>query len=282
MSDTLVALETLAQHLDDPDWAVVDCRFDLADHAAGEQAYRQAHIPGAAYAHMEDVLSGSITAQTGRHPLPDPQALCRWLGGHGIGKQTQVVVYDSSGGAMAVRLWWLMRWLGHEKVALLDGGWPAWQSAGMPTQNELPDFEQTQFIGQANAAMVLSTAQIADALGSDQWTLLDARTAERYRGEQEPIDPVAGRIPGALNLPLQQHLDASGRFKSAEALREMYLALLGDTPAEQVVAMCGSGVTACHNLLAMQIAGLPGARLYAGSWSEWIRDPQRPVATGPS
>jgi len=281
MYDTLVDPQTLATHLGDPDWVVIDCRFDLADHAAGERAYQAAHIPGAAYAHMEHVLSGPITPSSGRHPLPDPQALCEWLGRHGIGTHTQVAVYDHSGGAMAVRLWWLLRWLGHYRAALLDGGWPAWQAAGLPTEQQLPRFSTRPFCGGTpDDDMLLSTQQIVAALGSDRWLLIDARTAERYRGEHEPIDPVAGHIPGAINLPLQQHLNEDGSFKSAQQLRDLYLPLIGERPLHDVAVMCGSGVTACHNLLALEIAGLHGARLYAGSWSEWIRDPQRPLASG--
>jgi thiosulfate/3-mercaptopyruvate sulfurtransferase len=280
MNDALIDCATLAQHLDDPAWAVVDCRFDLADTNAGERAYREAHIPGARYAHMDTVLSGPITPDSGRHPLPAPDALCRWLGEQGIGNASQVVVYDHSGGAMAVRLWWLLRWLGHEQVALLDGGWPAWLSAGLPTEATSPRLAAKAFSGTPHHDMLLSTQQIVDDLDSGRWLLIDARTAERYRGEHEPIDPVAGRIPGSLNLPLQQHLNADGTFKSAQQLREMYLPLIGNHPLPQVAALCGSGVTACHNLLALHIAGLHGARLYAGSWSEWIRDPERPVATG--
>lgn len=280
MNDALVDCATLAQHLHDPQWAVVDCRFDLADTAAGERAYHEAHIPGARYAHIDQVLSSPITPDSGRHPLPDPDALCHWLGTHGIGNDSQVVVYDHSGGAMAARLWWLLRWLGHEQVALLDGGWPAWLSAGLPTESTMRSFSLRPFHGTPSDRMLLSTRQIVDDLGSGRWLLIDARTAERFRGEQEPIDPVAGHIPGALNLPLQQQLNADGSFKSPQQLSGLYRPLVGDHPLDRVATLCGSGVTACHNLLAMHIAGLRGARLYAGSWSEWIRDPLRPVATG--
>lgn len=280
MPDTLIDCVTLAARLEDPGWAVVDCRFDLADHAAGERGYAEAHIPGAVYAHMETVLSGPITPQTGRHPLPDPQQLCRWLGDQGIDNRTQVVVYDRSGGSMAVRLWWLLRWLGHRPVALLDGGWQAWLDADLPVQKETPARRATGFRGEPNPAMLLEARRILDGLDSGRWLLIDARTAERFRGEKEPIDPVAGRIPGALNLPLQEHLNPDGSFKAAAQLRELYQPLIGNRPVDQVATMCGSGVTACHNLLAMEIAGYRGARLYAGSWSEWIRDPSRPVATG--
>lgn len=280
---TLIDCRQLAARLDDPDWRIFDCRFDLADTTRGERDYRAAHVPGAIYAHLDRDLSGPITAQSGRHPLPDPGALCRWLGLHGIRENTQVVAYDDSGGTMAVRLWWLLRWLGHAQVALLDGGWQAWQGAALPTdQAPRSPAAVADFRCRPDWRQVVTSNEImrqAEGGGSGM-LLIDARSAQRFRGEVEPIDPVAGHIPGAINLPLQQNLAADGRFLPAGDLRALYQGALADRPAHDVVAMCGSGVTACHNLLAMAIAGLPGGRLYAGSWSEWIRDPSRPVATG--
>jgi thiosulfate/3-mercaptopyruvate sulfurtransferase len=281
--ETLLNCRQLAERIDRPDWRIFDCRFDLAATQRGEQSYAQAHLPGAFYAHLDRDLSSPITPQSGRHPLPDVDRLCTWLGDHGVGNDTQVVVYDDTGGTMAVRLWWLLRWLGHYKVALLDGGWQAWTQAGLPQQKTAPPAaEAVQFKGSADPAQLVSSEALERELkdGGDQLQLMDARTPERFRGEAEPIDTVAGHIPGAFSLPLQDNLDSDGRFKPASSLRAMYLEAFAGRPPESMVAMCGSGVTACHNLLAMEIAGLHGGRLYAGSWSEWIRDAARPVATG--
>ena len=281
--NTLIDCETLAGRLGDPSWCVFDCRFDLADTQRGERAHAATHVPGAFYAHIDRDLSGPITPQSGRHPLPDPALLCDWLGRHGVGSDTQVVVYDDSGGTMAVRLWWLLRWLGHTRVAVLDGGWPAWQAAAMPVEDTPPQAASaTSFAGQPDWKQVVTTATIATQLETHGAAILvmDARTRERFRGDAEPIDPVAGHIPNAINVPLVDNLDRNGRFKDPAALHALYAPALAGRPASDVAAMCGSGVTACLNLLAMEIAGLQGGRLYAGSWSEWIRDPGRPVATG--
>lgn len=281
--ETLIDCETLATRLADPAWRVFDCRFDLADTQRGERAHAAAHIPGAFYAHIDRDLSGPITPQSGRHPLPDPALLCDWLGRHGVGSDTQVVVYDDSGGTMAVRLWWLLRWLGHTRVAVLDGGWQAWKATAMPVEDTPPRaVTATSFAGHPDWGQVVTTAAIATQVETRGEALLvmDARTRERFRGDAEPIDPVAGHIPNAINLPLVDNLDGNGRFKDPAALHALYAPALAGRPASDVVAMCGSGVTACLNLLAMEIAGLQGGRLYAGSWSEWIRDPARPVATG--
>ncbi len=281
--DTLVSSEQLATRLGDPHWRIFDCRFDLAAPQRGEQAHAESHLPGAFYAHLDHDLSSPITPRTGRHPLPEPADLCGWLGNHGVRADTQVAVYDDSGGTMAVRLWWLLRWLGHERVAVLDGGWPSWVKAGLPLENSSPQaVEAVAFQGSPDPRHLVSTAMLERQLseGGDGVLVMDARTSERFRGDAEPIDPVAGHIPGAINLPLQQNLNSDGSFKSAAQLREIYTGALGKRAPVEVAAMCGSGVTACHNLLAMELAGLRGARLYAGSWSEWIRDPGRPVATG--
>ncbi|MEJ2575183.1 MAG: sulfurtransferase [Gammaproteobacteria bacterium] len=278
--DTLVDVGTLATHLDDPNWVVFDCRFDLADTAKGRIAHAAAHVPGARYAHLDDDLSGPVGPDTGRHPLPDPRHLVDWFGRQGVGPGSQVVAYDDTGGNMAVRVWWLLRWLGHRGAAVLDGGWPAWTAAGLPVDAATPTPAPAAFAGMPDESMVLGSAEILADLNTGRWLLIDARTAERFRGEAEPIDPVAGRIPGAVNLPLQQNLRADGRFLPADRLHALYAPLLAGRAPETCACMCGSGVTACHDLLAMEIAGLRGARLYAGSWSEWIRDPSRPVASG--
>lgn len=280
MLTTLVDIQTLARHLDDPKWVVVDCRFTLTDAAAGRRAYDAGHIPGARYAHLNDDLAAPITPTSGRHPLPNPATLSEKLGRWGIDHATQVVVYDDSFGAMAARLWWLLRWLGHEKVALLDGGFPRWQRARLPVTADAPVIRPTQFHPTLNNDLWVDSAGVEQATAHRDCLILDARTEERFRGEVEPLDKVAGHIPGAINAPFEDNLDLSSEFMSDEALREHYLALLQKTPPEKVIQMCGSGVTACHNILAMEHAGLSGVKLYAGSWSEWITDPKRPVAKG--
>lgn len=279
MLTTLVDVQTLAKHLDDPHWVVVDCRFTLTNPQAGRRAYEAGHIPGARYAHLEEDLSSPVTPTSGRHPLPDPERLAARLGAWGIDARKQVVVYDDTFGAMAARLWWLLRWTGHEAVALLDGGLPRWQRAGHPLTKELPAIVPTTFVARVNPALLANVDEVQRAV-ADGGLVLDARAEERFTGEIEPLDKVAGHVPGARNAPYDDNLDLSGEFSSDEALREHYRALLGHTPPAKAIHMCGSGVTACHNILAMEHAGLRGARLYAGSWSEWITDPNRPVATG--
>ncbi|MGD8643505.1 MAG: sulfurtransferase [Chromatiales bacterium] len=280
--ETLVGVDELAARLDDPSWCVVDCRFSLVDTDAAEQAYLQGHIPGARYAHMERDLSGELHDSSGRHPLPDPTELADTFGRWGIGPATQVVVYDDAGGAYAARLWWLLRWLGHAAVAVLDGGWNRWLEGQHPVATAVPPDETGgQFEPGEALEYWLASDSVLTALGRGEICLVDARAAERFRGEQEPIDPVAGHVPGAINRPYGENLIPDGRFKTPELLRSEFEQLLDGRPASQAVHMCGSGVTACHNLLAMQIAGLGGSSLYAGSWSEWIRDPSRPVAADP-
>lgn len=281
--DTLVDAAALADAVHRTDWLVVDCRFDLADTGRGERHYRAAHVPGAVYAHLDRDLSGPLTPGSGRHPLPDPQRLAAWFGELGIGPQTQVVAYDDAAGTMAVRLWWLLRWLGHARVAVLDGGWPAWLDGGHPVDAGPPAPRRPVAFAPGPAlAHVVTTARLRDqvAHGGDGILLVDVRSAERFRGEQEPIDPVAGHVPGAKNLPLTRNVATDGRFRDPDELAALYREVIGDRPPANVAVMCGSGVTACHALLAMQRAGMPGASLYAGSWSEWIRDPGAPVATG--
>ncbi|MEJ2645304.1 MAG: sulfurtransferase [Gammaproteobacteria bacterium] len=275
---TLVTATALARHLDDPDWAVFDCRFQLTDTAAGRRAYDRGHIPGACYADLDRDLSGPVTADSGRHPLPDPAQLARRLGNWGVDERTQVVAYDDAGGAIAARLWWLLHWLGHEKAALLDGGLDQWQRDGHPVTDRVAARAPRTFAGRANPDGTVDTEALSAALAAGKCRLVDARGTERFRGEHEPIDPVAGHVPGAVNVPYSRNLDAHGCFRSAAELQALYAGALGTAPASEVVTMCGSGVTACHTLLALEIAGWEGARLYAGSWSEWIRDPARPVA----
>lgn len=280
MLTTLVDTETLSRHLDDPRWVVVDCRFVLSDPEAGRRAYAAGHIPGARYAHLNEDLSSPVTPASGRHPLPSPNTLAEKLGRWGIDKHSQVVVYDDSFGAMAARLWWLLRWLGHEAVALLDLGYPKWVREQRPITTDPPEIRPTPFHPTINHSMCVDADYVMHMTRAKEGLLLDARAEERFRGEVELLDKVAGHIPGAINLPYEDNLDFTGEFMSDEALREHYQAVLGQVSPEKVVHMCGSGVTACHSVLAMEHAGLSGAKLYAGSWSEWITDPSRPVVKG--
>jgi thiosulfate/3-mercaptopyruvate sulfurtransferase len=279
MHTTLVDVATLATHLHDPNWLVVDCRFDLANPDAGEAAFGQGHIPGAVYAHLDRDLAAPITAITGRHPLPHPQHFARTLSRWGVTADTQVVAYDADNSMYAARLWWMLRWLGHNAIAVLDGGFKAWLAAGMNTSNENVTRASSQFVARADRSMWVDASEVARASKDSSWRVLDARAPERYRGIVEPIDSVAGHVPGARNHPFAQNLASDGRFASPAELRAQFEASRGGVPAARTIAMCGSGVTACHLLLALEIAGERGAKLYSGSWSEWIRDPSRPVAT---
>jgi len=260
---------------------ICDCRHDLADHSAGARAYAEGHIPQAIFVDMERDLSGPKTGRNGRHPLPEPEAFAARMAHLGAGDDTQVIAYDAGNGMFAARLWWMLRWIGHEAVAVLDGGLAAWQAAGLPLSQEPPAVRTAGSLSVRPAlATTVDYAAVRANLDGGRHLVLDARAADRFRGENETIDPVGGHIPGARNRPFADNLDAGGRFKPAEQLRSEYLALLGATPAERVIAQCGSGVTACHNLLAMAVAGLQGAALYPGSWSEWCAQPDAPVATG--
>lgn len=277
---TLVGAGELVRHLDDPAWLIIDCRFDLADSDAGYRAYLAGHIPGARYAHLESDLSAPVTAGSGRHPLPDPGRLSLILGRWGVDGGSQVVAYDRNTGPFAARLWWLLRWLGHSRVAVLDGGMDGWRAAGLPVSTDVPASHAASFKAVRDDSRWVSTAFVQAHLGRDDCTLVDARAAARYAGETEPLDPVAGHIPGALNRPFMDNLDEHGALRSAADLRREFRALLAGQEPYRVVHMCGSGVTACHNLLAMETAGLAGSRLYAGSWSEWVRAGSRPTAGG--
>jgi thiosulfate/3-mercaptopyruvate sulfurtransferase len=274
---TLISAEDLHQHLNNPNWIIFDCRFSLADTEAGFKSYRHGHIPNARYAHLDKDLSSRITDFTGRHPLPNFTELVKKLGVWGIDNNSQVVVYDDASGAIAGRLWWLLGCLGHENVAVLDGGYKHWQKLGFPVTTTLPAIKPSVFRAYPSEDAGLTALEVQNALAQKSICLIDARSSERYRGEQEPIDPIAGHIPNAINRPFQLNLDNNGLFLSAEALRNQFISLIGDINPQQVVHMCGSGVTACHNLLAMEVAGLADSKLYPGSWSEWIRDKNRPI-----
>jgi len=276
---TLISTETLARHLGDPDFIVVDCRHNLADPEAGEAAYARAHLPGAYFLHLDRDLSGVMTGRNGRHPLPDIDRLAAALGRIGIDASKQVVAYDQNLGMWAARLWWSLRWLGHERAAVLDGGVDKWKAEGRPLTSDTTSARAATFVPKPTLRGV-STEEILRHLGDGSMTILDARAPERFRGDIEPLDPVAGHIPGAINRPYTVNLTDQGTFKAPEALRREFEAQLDGRNAATVVHQCGSGVTACHNLLAMSIAGLHGSRLYPGSWSEWCADPSRPVARG--
>ena len=274
---TLVGPDDVLRH---PEWVLVDCRFVLQDPDWGLDEWRKSHVPGSFYAHLDEDLSAPIQSGSGRHPLPDPGSFCRTLGYWGIEDGVQVVVYDQSNGAFAARLWWMLRWLGHDAVALLDGGWERWVREGHPRSDTLELPRHADFQGSPNDDWVISSQTLQDDLAAGACCLIDVRDAPRFRGEVEPIDPVAGHVPGARNAPYREALNPHGLFLPADRLRARFIHFLDQRPVDTAVFMCGSGVNACHSLLAMEIAGLPGARLYAGSWSEWIRDPSRPIARG--
>jgi thiosulfate/3-mercaptopyruvate sulfurtransferase len=271
--NTLVSTEELAAH---PEWRVFDCRHDLGNPDLGEQQYREAHIPAALFAHLDRDLSGPKTGRNGRHPLPEPKTFVAWLGKQGLQPTDQVVCYDGGPGAMAARLWWMLRWVGHESVVVLDGGFAKWQQEARPFATEIPAFAEVSYPGRAKTSMLAYLSHVEKKL--KKAALLDARAPARYRGEQEPIDPVAGRIPGAKNRFNNDNLSADGTFKKPASLRAEFESVLADRNPADVIHYCGSGVAACHNALAMEIAGLTGSRVYPGSWSEWSSDPTRPIA----
>jgi thiosulfate/3-mercaptopyruvate sulfurtransferase len=287
---TLIDASTLRELAGRPGLALIDCRADLIDLEAARRAYLAGHIPGARYADLHRDLAAPVSANSGRHPLPTPQNFAATLGKLGIGNATQVIAYDDAGGAYAARAWWLLRWLGHRPVAVLDGGLKAWIAAGGTLEvgaEEVGAKEPLKaapaggaVLPRADGAAVIDTAEIPAFLSDEGNLLVDARAAERYAGSVEPIDPVAGHIAGAVNHPFSANLAPDGRFLPAPELRRRWEARLAGRAAAQVAVMCGSGVTACHNLLSLEVAGLHGAKLYAGSWSEWIKDPNRPVARG--
>ncbi|MCL2831232.1 MAG: sulfurtransferase [Betaproteobacteria bacterium] len=264
-------------------WVLFDCRHDLENPAAGKKAYRAGHLPGAQFLHLDEDLAGVRTGTNGRHPLPPPQALRLLLESRGVGDDVQVVAYDDGSGMFAARLWWLLRWLGHEQVAVLDGGMAAWTAAGFSLAQEMPLTETGRLSERPSLVATVDADEVQRHLGDGSMCLIDARNPERFRGENEALDVVGGHIPGARNRFFRENLAPDGRFKSAAELAREFRALLHEEGAAVpmwIVSQCGSGVTACHNLLAMEIAGLHGGRLYPGSWSEWSADPKRPVAKG--
>jgi thiosulfate/3-mercaptopyruvate sulfurtransferase len=277
---TLISAEELGVAIDR--CVVIDCRHDLLNPQAGSTAWAAGHIPGARFLHQDNDLAGARTGRNGRHPLPNREALAARLRACGLHRGQQLVAYDAQGGMYAARLWWLTRWLGHEAVAVLDGGIDAWQRERLPLSTDVPGPTQGDFAASRDLTRSVSAAEVLATLGSPANVVIDARAPERYRGEVEPMDPVAGHIPGALNRPFSLNLRPDGRFKPGPVLRGEFETLLHGRDPALVIHQCGSGVTACHNLLAMALAGQSEGALYPGSWSEWCADPARPVTRGPN
>jgi thiosulfate/3-mercaptopyruvate sulfurtransferase len=275
---TLIAVPELAAHLDDAGWIICDCRHDLANYDAGRSAYAQSHIPGARFLHLDEDLSGPKTGVNGRHPLPHPITFTLRLAALGIDNSKQIVAYDASGGVYASRLWWMMRWVGHSRVAVLDGGFDAWSKANLPVTDAVPAAKPARFNPNPHPQMAASANDVHAGLGNGAHPVIDARSPDRFRGENETLDPVAGHIPGAKNRHFKLNLRDDGHFKPGETLAQEFTSLLDTQSPSSVIHQCGSGVTACHNLLAMEVAGLTGSRLFPGSWSEWVSDRKRPVA----
>jgi thiosulfate/3-mercaptopyruvate sulfurtransferase len=278
--ETLISTDELKKHLDEPDWIIVDCRFALDDTERGRRDYLKAHIPGAVYAHLDEDLSAPvISGVTGRHPLPSVEETVEVFSNFGIDQDVQVIAYDDAGGALAaVRLWWMLRWLGHNAAAVLDGGWQKWQEREYPTRSGREVRSRRTFIPSPRPELIVDTRTIDLMRRNPNYLVVDARATERYYGKNETIDPIAGHIPGAVSKPYLDNLNEEGVFRSSEELREIYQALIGDRSVENVAFYCGSGVTSIHNILAMLHAGLGEGRLYAGSWSEWITDSKRPIS----
>lgn len=277
---TLVSAAALLENLASPDWLILDVRHDLAAPEAGHAAWHAGHIPGACFLHMDNDLSAPKTGHNGRHPLPDRAAFASLLAHLGANPQTQIVAYDAQGGMMAARLWWMLRWIGHEAVAVLDGGFQTWQTLGAPVETRTPHPRTAGgLLLRDSLVATVSADEVLQNITTRQRLVVDARSPDRFRGENETMDPVGGHIPGANNRFFKDNLLETGTFKEAGQLRKEFLDVFGDYRPDQVIAQCGSGVTACHNLLALEIAGLGGVALYPGSWSEWCSDPARPVAS---
>ena len=277
---TLIDTSTLAEHLTDQNLAIVDCRYDLRDEGWGRRQYAEGHIPGAVYASLDADLSGEKNGVNGRHPRPDPAPLARVFGRLGVDASVQVVAYDQDNGIYASRLWWLLRWLGHDAVAVLDGGFAKWQAEHRPVQSGAETRAAREFVAAPRAGWMVGVDDIARTIAARDGLLVDARAPERYSGESETLDKAAGHIPGAVNHFFKWNLTDEGTFRSPQEIRDRVRASIGDVSPDRVICYCGSGVTACHNLLAFEHAGLSGSRLYVGSWSEWSSDPQRPIEKG--
>ena len=278
----LIDTSQLALLLADPSWVIFDCRHDLMDKGKGERLYAESHLPGAHFVRVETDLSGAKSGQNGRHPLPDAQAFADLLGRHGVTSDSTVVAYDDVGGQYAARLWWLAKWIGFTRVLLLDGGWAKWIAEGRPVTAAVPSARPSSLMARPDPSLLWTVDDVATNLQTSQAVILDARTPERYRGESEPIDAKAGHIPGARNRFFKLNLKPDLTFRDPAELRREFVELTAEAGGRPLVHQCGSGVTACVNLFAMDYAGLPGSRLFVGSWSEWIADPSRPIASGPN
>ena len=278
--NTIISSAQLADIAANDDVRIFDCRFSLKDPQGGKKNYQKGHIPGAQFADMDTQLSSGITQTSGRHPLPQEKIFLEQLRVWGISNSTQVVAYDDVSGAFAARLWWLLRWMGHQRAAVLDGGLQKWEALGFSLSQDTVQFPRGDFAGKANMLWVLDIDSVSMELAANNITLIDARAADRYTGKDQKTDPVPGHVPGAKNLPFGGNLNEQGLFTSPEAIKKRFDQVIRDQEIDQVVNMCGSGVTACHNLLAMEIAGFTPTKLFVGSWSQWIRDPSRPIATG--
>ncbi len=275
----LINATQLAPHLNDPAWVIFDCRHDLVDLDRGSRLYGEGHLPGAHFAAVDEALSGAKTGRNGRHPLPAPADFGAFLSRHGVTPESHVVAYDDAGGLYAARLWWMAKWIGLKAVYLLDGGLPRWVAEGRPVTTAVPPARPAApLVAKADASLVRDTAAVLSRLEDPASVILDARAVERYRGEKEPMDPVAGHIPGALNRFYKSNLKEDLTFRPPAELRREFTSLLGGRTPQNVTHQCGSGITACANLFAMEYAGLPGSKLYPGSWSEWVADRSRPVA----
>lgn len=279
MHDSLISPQIVNEHLEDSNWCFFDCRYVLTEPDKKQAEFAVSHLPGALYAHMNrDLAAPPIPGKTGRHPLPEKQELIKLFSTWGIDHAVQVVIYDDAGGAYAVRLWWMLRWLGHDAVAVMDGGWPRWVKEGRPVSADLIIPKAVEFKANQREHWLVTAEDVRNYFDNPEVRVLDARSRDRYRGENETLDPVAGHIPGAVSAPFVENLDPDGNLKSKSELRKMYLELLDGSPAEKAISYCGSGITACHNILAMYYAGLGNSRLYSGSWSDWITNPERLVA----
>jgi len=277
---TIITPDALAAHLGDPTWAIVDCRFMLEDTGWGEGAYAVGHVPGAVYAHLDRDLSAAKTGKNGRHPLPATEVAAQTFSRLGIDEATDVVAYGVQTDMFPTRLWWMLRWLGHDRVAVLDGGFERWTAEGRPVRSGPETRAPRRFTPRERSEMVIGADAVASLLGNDHWRLVDARAPERYRGEIEPLDAQAGHIPGAVDFPYRETVSGSGSLLPREELRRAFEPVMAGVSAERIVCYCGSGVSACQDLLALEHAGFPGAKLYAGSWSEWCSDPSRPIEVG--
>ena len=278
MYSSLISPQIVQEQLENPVWRFIDCRFVLTAPDQKKEEFEVSHLPGAIYAHTNlDLAVPHVPGKTGRHPLPSVEEVVKKFSSLGIDQSVQVAVYDDTGGAHAARLWWMLRWLGHDAVAVMDGGWPRWIKEGHPVTAELFVPEAKAFIASPRAEWLVDAEDVRNDLDNSEVCVLDARSADRYRGENETFDPISGHIPGAFSTPFTENLNKDGNWKSKEELRKKYEKLLEGSPAQKAVSYCGSGITACHNILAMYHAGMGDSRLYAGSWSDWITDPDRPV-----